>query len=86
MATLVLGTLWVCLATSPHCAPSEDPTGTPPAQHEFPTVQACETTAKALDKAFPIPPAFVYNHSCATPINGPPGWHLLPPKLKGVEI
>ena len=86
MSSIVVGSLWVCLATSPHCDPSQDPTGTPPAQHEFPTVESCETAAKALFKAFPMDPKYVYNHSCATPIKLPPGFHLLKQPPQGVEI
>ena len=62
-ATVIL-TLWVCLASHPHCTIAEDPTGPPVVKVGPPDVEACEAHVKSLLFAYPPPKGYIARHTC----------------------
>ena len=62
-ATVVL-TIWVCLASQPHCSIAQDPTGPPVVKVGPPPVEACEAHVKSLLEAYPPPKGYIARHTC----------------------
>jgi hypothetical protein len=64
MHTIILLTVWLCLASQPHCQPTEDPTG-PPSVAEAPgTIELCEAYIKQHIKLAPPPKGMIGRHIC----------------------
>jgi hypothetical protein len=60
----VILTLWLCVASQPHCLVTEDPTGPPITKEGSSGIEGCEAFVKLLLDLNPPPKGTIARHTC----------------------